>query len=326
MITRRNLVIVLGAGALAPASVFGQQPGGIPRIGLLWIHSGGSSQYIDAFREGMRTLGYVEGKNISIDDRSLVDGYDGLAAAAGQLTREKVSVIVTYGGTALQTAHKVAPGIPIVMILGGDPMKLGVAASLSRPGGHATGLFLINTELSGKRLELIKEIAPRVRRVAVLLYPGNPSEVNALRSSEAAARTLSMEVLPIEIRTRGEIDSAIAGITKTGVQAVALIASTLFISNHKQVVAAIGRIRMPAIYTNSDFVESGGLISYGTNVADQFRRAAVYVDKILKGTKPGDIPIEQPMTFEMVVNMKTAKALGIKIPNSILVRATKLIN
>ena len=324
---RRRLLIALGAGALAaPLVSFAQQPSGnIPRIGLLWIHSAGSSHYTNAFREGMRALGYVEGKNISIDDRSLVDGYDDLPAAAGRLAREKVSVIVVYGATALLAAHKAAPGIPIVVFSGGDPVKLGLAASLSKPGGNVTGMSTVGAELSAKRLELLKEIAPRIRRLAVLLYPGSPGEVASLRTYEATARTLSLETRTVEIHNQGEIESVIAGIAKMDVQAIAVVGSTLLDANRKQVVAAIGTIHMPAIYSRGEYVESGGLIAYGPNFVDHFRRAAVFVDKILKGTKPGDIPIEQPTKFELVLNMKTAKALGIKIPNSILVRADKVI-
>lgn len=192
MVTRRRFVLALGANALAPAVSFAQQPN-IPRIGLLWIHSASISNYIDAFREGMRALGYVDGKNISIDDRSLVDGYDGLAPAADRLAREKVAVIVTFGSTALQVAHKAAPGIPIVMISGIDPVKLGVAASLSKPGGNVTGLSNISGDLSGKRLELIKEIAPRIRRVALLVYPGSAGEAIAVQNYEAAARALNLD-------------------------------------------------------------------------------------------------------------------------------------
>jgi putative ABC transport system substrate-binding protein len=311
--------------AFAPAPVFSQQPGSVPRIGLLWIDSGGSSNYVDAFREGLRAQGYVEGKNISIDDRSLVDGYDGLAAAAGRLAREKVSVIVTYGGTASQAAHKAAPGIPIVMVSGGDPIKLGLVASLSRPGGNVTGTTFLSADLSGKRLELLREIVPRIRRLAVILYPGSSAETEALKQYEAAARALNLEARAVEIRHPGEIDAAIAGIARMDVQAIAVVGSSLFTANRKQVAAAIGRIRIPAVYVNGDFVESGGLIAYGPNYVDQFRRAAVYVGKILKGTKPGDLPIEQPTRLEMVINMKTAKALGLTIPQTILVRADRVI-
>ena len=327
MFTRRRIVLALGAGALAtPLASFAQQPSGnIPRIGLLWIQSSGPSQNIEAFREGMRALGYVDGKNISIDDRSLVENYDGLAIAADRLARERVSLIVTYGTTALQAAYKASPGIPIVMASAADPVKLGFAASLSKPRGNVTGITSINMELSGKRLEVLKDLVPSIRRVAVLLASGSPTEVNSLKNFELAARTLKLEARAVEVRNSDDIESAIAGISRKEVQAIAMVGSTLFTANRKQLVNAIERILMPAIYANSEFVEEGGLVSYGTNAGDQFRRLTIFVDKILKGTKPGDIPIEQPTTFELAVNLKTAKALGIKVPNSILVRATKLI-
>jgi putative ABC transport system substrate-binding protein len=326
MNNRRKLLVVLGAGAFTvPLVSFAQQSGTIPRIGLLWIDTDSSSQYVAAFREGLHAEGYIEGKNIRIDDRSLVDRYELLPEAAGRLVSQKVDVIVCYGATAIQTASKATSTIPIVMVLGGDPVKFGVAASLSRPGGNVTGTSSITQELSGKRLQLLKEIVPRIRRLAVILYPESTAEVTALRNYEAAARALNLEVRPVEVRTPGEIGPAISGIARMDVQAIAVVGSTLLTANRERVVAAVEKIRLPVIYANSDFPHAGGLLAYSTNNSDGFWRAATYVDKILKGAKPGDIPIEQPTVFELVINMKTAKVLGIKIPNSIMVQATKVI-
>jgi putative ABC transport system substrate-binding protein len=326
MSNRRELIVAFGAGALvAPFGLFAQSPGRIPQIGLLWIETDSSSQNVVAFRDGLRTHGYLEGKNIRVDDRSLVDRYELLHEAAARLVAENVDVIVCFGSSALQAASKATSTIPIVMVLSGDPVKFGVAASLSRPGRNVTGTSSITQELSGKRLELLKEIAPALRRFAVILYPGSASEVASLKSYAAAARQLNLEVHPVEVRTPEEIPIVVGGIARMNVQAIAVVGSTLLRANSKRIVAAIEKVRLPAIYPYSDFPISGGLMSYGPNYLDGFRRAATYVDKILKGAKPGDIPIEQPTNFELVINMRTAKLLGIKIPDSIKLQATRVI-
>ena len=326
MITRRELIIAFGVCTLAaPLRAFGQQQGNIPRIGLLWINTESTSHYVAAFREGLHAQGYIEGKNIRIYDRSLVDRYELVPEAAGRLVSQKIDVIVCYGATATQTASKATSTIPIVMILGGDPVKLGVVASLSRPGGNITGTSAMTEELNGKRLQILKEIVPRIRRLAVILYPGSTAEVTALREYKATARALDLEVLPVEVRAPSDIGPAIAGIASMDVQAIAVVGSTLLVANSERIVAAVEKIRLPAMYPNTEYPHAGGLLSYAQNTSDRFRRTATYVDKILKGAKPGDIPIEQPTVIELVINMKTAKTLGIKIPNSIMVQATKVI-
>ena len=323
---RRKLVIALGAGALvAPFGSLAQQQGNVPQIGLLWIDTENPSQYVAAFREGLRARGYVEGKNIHVDDRFLVDRYERLSEAATRLVNQKVDLIVCYGSTATRAASKATSTIPIVMISGGDPVKLGVAASLSKPGGNVTGISSVNEELSGKRLEILKEIVPGMHRVAVVLYPESSAGSEGFKNYESAARVLNLQVRAVEIHTSAEIGPAIAGIAKMNVQAIAVMGSTLLTSNKKDVVAAVEKVRLPSIYSISDFSHAGGLLAYAPNLSDRFRQAAIFVGKILKGAKPGDLPIEQPTKFELVVNMKTAKALGIKIPNSILVRADKVI-
>jgi putative ABC transport system substrate-binding protein len=292
---------------------------------LLWIHSEDFSRYIQVLREGLQTLGHAEGKTFRTDDRSLVSSYERLSEAAARLVSQKVDVIVTYGATAAQTARKATSTVPIVAVGGGDWVKLGLVGSLSRPGGNLTGLATLPIDISAKRLELLKEIVPALRRLAVVLYSGSAMEIASLKEIEAAARTLNLETRPVDVGNPDEIESAIAGIGKMNVQAVLVVASTMFVVNHKQVVASIAKLRVPAIHFRGDFVESGGLISYGVNLADQFRRAAVFVDKILKGAKPSDLPVEQSARFELIINQKTAKALGITIPQSILVRADRVI-
>lgn len=326
MNNRRKLIVALGAAALAaPLISFAQQSGGMPRIGLLWIEGRTSSPYVAALRDGLLARGYVEGKNIHIDDHSLVKQYGLLSEAAGRLVSQQVDVIVCYGATAVEVASRATSSIPIVVVMSGDPVKLGVAANLSRPGGNVTGTSSISQELSGKRLELLKQIAPDIRRVAVILYPESAAEVRSLRNYESAALALNLEVHPVEIRTPDQIGAAIAGIARMNVQAIAVVASTLLTANQKDVVAAVARIRLPAVYANADFAHSGGLMAYSPDLTDGFRRAATYVDKILKGAKPGDLPIEQPTKVELVINVNAAKALGLTVPQALLLRADQVI-
>ena len=322
---RRNLLIAAGALAAMPVTAFAQSPIARPRIGLLWIESGSESIILTAFREGMREQGYVEGKNVEIITRSLVDRYDRLPEAAAKLISEKVDVIVSYGTTATLAAAKATSIVPIVMVAGGDPVKAGLVATLSKPGGNVTGVTFLSLELVGKRLEILKETVPGVRRVGVLLNPASATESSNFAGWEAAARMLKMEVQPVEIRVPAEIDSVIAGVTLKRVQALGVVTSTMFIANRKSVVSAIARIRLPAIYGSADDTDAGGLISYGPNWSDGFRSAAAFVARILKGAKPADMPFEQPTRFQLALNLQAAKAIGITIPPSILQRADKVI-
>jgi putative ABC transport system substrate-binding protein len=274
----------------------------------------------------MRSLGYADGKDVVIDERFMVDRYEALADAAAALSREKVSVIVVYGSTAAQAAYKAAPQTPIVLATGGDPVKLGAARSLARPGGYVTGLTSLSGDLSGKRLELLKEILPGVQRIAVLFYPGSPSEQDSLRQYREAAQALNLTLQPIEILNPAEIGSAIARIAKTGAQAAVVVGSSMFSAYRREVLVAMDKLRLPVMYPNRSFVEDGGLVAYSANIGHLFQRAAGYVDKILKGAKPGDLPIEQPSKLELAVNLKTAMALGITIPKSVLVRADRVID
>ncbi len=319
---RRALASLLALGA-APRLLCAQAR--IPTIALLWIEESRPSPYLPPLLEGLREKGYVAGRNLRIDDRFLVDGYQGFTEAAGRLVTERPDVILTLGATAVLAARKATATIPIVMIGGGDPVKLGVVGSLSRPGGNVTGITLISQDLSGKRIELLKEVFPGTRRLAIVLYPQSQPELASLKNFEAAARALGVEARAVEVRAAGDIGPAIAAIAKTDVDAIAFVGSTLFRANRKELVAAVGKTRLPAVYVDDFFTEIGGLLSYGPSMSEAFRRAAVYVDKILKGAKPADLPVEQPSQLELIVNLKTAKAQGIAIPRSILLRADRVI-
>ena len=322
---RRSSLLALLALAVAPLGVRSQVPARLPRIGLLWIHDASDSHYLKAFRDGMAAQGYADGRNVRIDEQFLVNKYDALAAAAARLSAEKVDLIVAYGTTATQVAHKATSRIPIVMVASGDPVKSGVAASLARPGGNVTGFSVMSQDLSSKRLEILREMLPSMNRIAVLMYPGSQSEAEALRNLETAARAMKLELRVVEVRGPADIESAIAGIPGLKVDAVLAVGSTLFTANRGQLAAAIAKIRVPAIYSNLVIAEAGGLAAFGADVTSNFRRVAVYIDKILKGAKPADLPIEQPTTLELVINLKTAKALGLKIPQPLLLRADRVI-
>ena len=297
----------------------------MPRVGLLWIESGADSKILTAFREGLSAQGYTDGKNIRIEKQFLVDRYDRLAGSADSLVKSKVDVVVCYGATATLAASKATSTIPIVMVTGSDPVKLGVVASFSRPGGNVTGVTFLSAELHGKRLEILKEVVPRIRRVGVVFNPESATEVKSFLEWEAAARTLNMEAQRVEIRLQGDIDRVISDAPRKRLDALTVAASTMFVANRKQILTAVAKTRLPAIYGSAEDADAGGLMSYGPNVPDGFRRAAGYVAKILKGAKPADLPFEQPTRFQLTVNLKTAKGIGIAFPQSILLRADQVI-
>jgi len=254
-----------------------------------------------------------------------VDRYDRLAGSADSLVKSKVDVVVCYGATATLAASKATSTIPIVMVTGSDPVKLGVVASFSRPGGNVAGVTFLSAELHGKRLEILKEVVPRIRRVGVVFNPESATEVKSFLEWEAAARTLNMEAQRVEIRLQGDIDRVISDAPRQRLDALTVAASTMFVANRKQILTAVAKTRLPAIYGSAEDADAGGLMSYGPNVPDGFRRAAGYVAKILKGAKPADLPFEQPTRFQLTVNLKTAKGIGIAFPQSILLRADQVI-
>jgi putative ABC transport system substrate-binding protein len=301
-------------------SVEAQQPKKVPRIGFLSTSL--PLARVEAFRQGLRELGWVEGRNITVEQRYPEKNFD---QAAAELVRRSVDIIVTGGPTATRSAKEATSTIPIVMAQDTDPVGNGFVASLARPGGNVTGLSTLSPELSGKRLELLKEAVSKVSRVAVLWNPGNPGSSANLKEIEIAAPPLGLKLQLLEIRTAEEFDNAFLAITKGQSEVLLLLGDPVMLSHRRRILELVAKNRLPAMYTASDYVEDGGLMSYAPNISEQFRRAATYVDKILKGAKPADLPVEQPTKFDLVINLKTAKQLGLTIPPNVLVRADRVI-
>jgi putative ABC transport system substrate-binding protein len=314
--------IVLAFALLAEPVHAAAQPGDTMRhVGYL---SPGPGYPFEAFREGLRELGYIEGRNIVIERRSAEGNPERLADLAADLVRLRVEVIVTATTAATQAAQRATTTIPIVFALADDPVGLGLVANVARPGGNITGLTGLIVELTGKRLELMKEMLPKARRVAVLWGP-YPLSTAALKEAEGARRAVGLELQAIEVREPIELDNAFARISARHAEAVLVLPHPMFVAERARIVQLAAKHRLPAIYHLKEFVEAGGLISYAPDVAHMSRSAAVYVDKILRGIKPGDLPVEQPTKFELVINLKTAKALGITVPQSLLLRADQVI-
>jgi len=324
----KKKVIGLALGALLIAlsvSAEAQQPTKIPRIGILITPSASSySARVEAFRQRLRELGYVEGKNILIEYRYAEGKLERLPDLAAELVRLKVDVIVT-AGPGILAAKKASATIPIVFGNAADPVGSGLVSSLARPGGNITGLSNIAQDLDGKRLELLKEAFPKLARVAFLWFPGGLRGNLRLTEMEAAAKALGVKLLSLEVRRLGDFESAFARAKREGAQALITGTGGLITTQRRQVLDFAAKNRLPAMYPNSEFVEAGGLMSYGPSQTDQWRRAADFVDKILKGTKPADIPVEQPTKFEFIVNLNAAKQIGLTIPPNVLVRADKVI-
>ena len=329
MITRRLVVIALGAGALAPLASFAQQQDKVRRIGFLGARSRSTQSnpdvYYDAFTRGMRELGYIEGKNLVIEWRFADGKYERLPGLAAELVQMKVEVIMTHSTPATQALQRATSAIPIVFVAVSDPIGSGIAVSLARPGGNITGLTNILSELSAKHIELLKIILPKLSRVAVFVNPDNPSHPAVLKSIQAAARQVGIKVLPLDVHTPEEIERGFATMKRERAEAL-INASDPFLSLQKQRITELAlKNRIPSISSTREDVQAGGLMSYGTSFIGLYRRAATFVDKILKGTKPAELPIEQPTRFEMLINRKTANALGLKINNELLLRADEVI-
>ena len=324
---RRELLVALGAGALAWArAVRAQAPPAVRRIGLLsgFSPSAYAASY-QAFRLGLRDLGWVEGKSISIEYRYAEGRHDRLPDLAADLVRLKVDVIVTTATSDTLAAQKATRAIPIVMVAGGDPVASGLVESLARPGGNVTGLSQMLQALGGKRLELLKEMIPKLSRVAVLWNPQSASATLNWKEHQQPAQQLGIQLQSLEVRSPNELDKAFEAATRARAGALAILPDPVISTNLRQIVDFAAKSRLPSIYQSSEFADAGGLVTYGPDRADLFRRAATYVDKILKGAKPGDLPVEQPTRLELVVNLKTAKALGLTMPPEIMLRATRVI-
>jgi len=303
-----------------------QQPKKVPRIGYLNATSASSdSARIEALRQGLRELGYIEGKNIVIEYRFAEGKLDQVPRNAAELVRLKVDVIVTGGSTDTEAAKKATTTIPIVMTQDNDPVGSGFIATLARPGGNITGLTNISSELGGKRLELLKEVVPKLSRVVIFGNAANPGSPQALKETEDAARAMGIKLQYLEVRKADDVESAFKAASREQSQALIILPNPVASTYRKQVVGLAVKSRLPAMYFRRDFVESGGLMSYGTYVPDLYRRAATYVEKILKGAKPADLPVEQPKKFEFIVNLKAAKQIGLTIPPNVLARADKVI-
>ena len=316
-----TLALVLGVAAEA------QQAGKVPRIGYLGASNASTEAiYVKPFRERLREIGYVEEQNLTIEYRFSEGKVDRLPDLAAALVRLQCDVIVTIGTEAAEVAKKVIKTIPVVMAFGADAERRGIIASLARPGGNITGLTSINTELSGKRLDLLKEIIPKLSQVGYLWSPTNPDADYAMKETETVAGSLGLGIQSLEVKRPDDIERAFQAATKKRAQALMLGGGGGFLSSHqKRIVELAAKNRLPGVYPNGRYVEAGGLMTYSEDRSEMLRRAAEIVDKILKGTKPADIPVERPKKFDFVINLKAPKQIGLTVPPEVLARATKLI-
>jgi putative ABC transport system substrate-binding protein len=316
--------LVMAVSAAASVLATAQQPAKMFRIGILSPAAQAETKIFDAFREGLRDVGYIDGQNIMIEYRLAAGDTSRLPAMAGELVRLPVDLIVTDGPKSAQIAHEATRTIPIVgAAFGPDPVATGLVNSFARPGGNVTGFVGLNFELSGKRPQLLKEAVPTISRMAALWNPAEP--MSQRRATEETARTLGVELRTIEVAVPNEIATGFEVAGAGGAEALVVVPNAMFWNERARIVALAAKYRMPAIYPEREYADEGGLLAYGPNIPGMFRRAATYVDMILKGAKPGDLPIEQPTKFELVVNLRTANALGLTIPPSILARADQVI-
>jgi len=329
-IKRREFITLLGGVAAAwPLAARAQQADAtVRRIGLLLPGNARTTAVrgqLDAFRHGLKEYGWVEGQNIIVKYSFAEGREDALPAIAAELARLRLDVIVAEGTAAIRAAKTVTQTVPIVMATSADPVGTGLVANLNRPAGNITGLSLLAPELSGKRLQLLTEIVPGLARVAVLSHPLNPSIVPILEQTKAAAQSLGVEVHVAEVQAPDKFESAFAAITSAHAGALIVLPDPVLYGQHPRVVTFTAASHLPALFPEKEVAEVGGLMAYGPSIPGSFQRAAAYVDKILRGAKPADLPVEQPTTFELVVNLQTARAIGVTIPTSILLRADEVI-
>src|SRR5262245_28750075 len=314
------------AFAFGGAVVLAQQPAKVPRIGVLGASPlSANLERIKAFREGLSELGYVEGKSIAIEWRFIDGKANQLPALAVELTRLKVDVLVAFGPTSTHAAKEATNTIPIVMAQVNDPVGAGFVASLARPGGNITGLSIMAPELSGKQLELLKEIVPKLSRVAVFGTSTEPGNAQAVKETELAAKTLEVQLQYLDVENPKDVDIAFRNAVMGRAHAIIFLQSPVFSSRRKPLAELAVKNRLPAVYPQTDYIDAGGLMFYGPSMSDLFHRTATYVDKILKGAKPADLPVEQPTKFEFVINLKAAKQIGVTIPPNLLARADRVI-
>jgi len=322
---RRAFLATAASGVVArPAVARAQQLAGVHRLGNLSLRSG-PDETDEAFIQGLRELGHVEGRSIAIEYRWAGGKAERLPEMAAELVRQKVELIVAQGTLASEAAKRATASIPIVFVGVGDPVGSGLVASLSRPGGNVTGFTILSTDLAGKRLQILRELLPRADRVALLVHrPASPTPL-LIREMRAASQKLGIQITAQEIDAAVDLPSAFAAMKRERAQALVVQQNPITTENARRIAELAAQHRLPAIYYRRDFVEAGGLMSYGANAGVIYRRAATYVDKILKGAKPADLPVEQPTKFEFIINLKAAKALGLPIPPALLVRADEVI-
>lgn len=322
---RREFLGAFGSAAAWPLAAHAQQPTKVPRIGFLHYGAAGPSPEVDAFRQGLRDLGYFEGKNINIEYRFASGRVERLPELAAELVQLKPDVIVTPLTEASLAAKQATRTIPIVIAGVADAVGAGLVASIARPGGNVTGLTSISAELGGKRLEILKGVVPKVSRVAVLHDPAERSNVLILKELQAAAPTLGLTLQPLEVREPGEFEGAFVAMSRERADALFGAPGVLTFEYRKTVVRLAAKSRIPTLWGHRQFVDVGGLMSYAVNFYDQCRRAATYVDQILKGATPGDLPVQQPTKFDFILNLKTAKELGLTVPPTLLARTDEVI-
>jgi putative tryptophan/tyrosine transport system substrate-binding protein len=325
-LTRKLQSLAVTALLLAFPSAEAQQPKKVPRIAYLAASPASANVgRLEAFRQGLREIGYVEGENIVIVDRYAEGKFDRLPVLAAELVRLKVDVIITAGPPVTRAVKEATATIPVVMAQDGDPVGNGFVASLARPGGNITGMSQLAPEISGKQLELLKETVPKLTRVAVLGTSTRPGNAHALKQTELAGGTFGVRLQYLDVRDPKDIETAFREARQGRAGAVLVLQSPVFTSQRTQVAELAAKTRLPAIYPQTEYTEAGGFMCYGVNTPDLFRRAAYHVDKILKGAKPADLPIEQPTKFELVINLKAAKQIGLTIPPNVLARADRVI-
>jgi putative ABC transport system substrate-binding protein len=325
-VTRRAVfAAVFALGALAaPLAALAQPPAKVPRVGVIGEGSG-TEPLLAAFRQGLRDLGYVEGRNILVEYRSTHGVLDRIPGLAAELVRLRSAVLVVGGTVSALSVKAATTTVPIVFTQAGDPVGSGLVASLARPGGNVTGLSNLAPGLAPKQLEVLRTAAPHAYRVAVLYNPVNPTAGSALEEARAAARAMTLDLKVLEVRRPAELAGAFTALTGWRAEGLLVVSDPVFGNDLAQLAKLTGRHRLPAVYSRREFVDAGGLVAYGPSFEDNYRRAAAYVDRILRGTRPGDLPVEQPTRFELAVNLRTARALGLTIAQDLLLRADRVV-